>query len=103
MSIQVCMIVKVKTQIITIGDAVVMSSDIKFEGQPLTKLAPSTQDEVLDIIVKSPSKSCELDHLPTYLLKEVLKYLLPYITAIINKSLVSGYRAVYSTKTERHC
>jgi len=97
------MIVKVKTQIITIGDAVVMSADIKFEGQPLTKLAPSTQDEVLDIIVKSLSKSCEPDHLPTYLLKEVLKYLLPFITAIINKSLVSGYPAVYSTKTERHC
>ena len=73
-----------------ISDAVVMSADIKFEGQPLTKLAPATQDEVRDIIIKSPSKSCELDPLPTYLLKEVLEYLLPLITAIINKSLVES-------------
>jgi len=52
-----------------ITEAVVMRADIKFDGQPLTKLAPATQDEVRDIIIKSPSKSCELDPLPTYLLK----------------------------------
>ena len=67
-----------------------MSVDIKFEGQPLTKLSPATQDEVHDIIITSPSKSCELDPLPTYLLKEVLEYLLPLITAIIDKSLVES-------------
>jgi len=67
-----------------------MSVDIKFEGRPLTKLPPATQDEVRDIIIKSPSKSCELDPLPTYLFKEVLEYLLPLITAIINKSLVES-------------
>ena len=66
-----------------------MSADIKFEGQPLTKLAPATQDKVRDIIIKSPSISCELDSLHTYLLKEVLEYLLPLITAIISKSLVT--------------
>ena len=53
-----------------------MNADIKFEGQPLTKLAPATQDEVHDIIIKSPSKSCELDPLPTYLLTDVMEYLL---------------------------
>ena len=73
-----------------ISDAVVMSTDIKFEGQTLTKLMPANQDEVHDIIIKSPSKSCELDPLPTYLLKAVLKYILPLITAIINKSLVES-------------
>ena len=56
-----------------------MSTDITFEGQPLTKLAPATQDEVHDIIIKSLSKSCELDPLPMYLLKEVLEYLLPFL------------------------
>ena len=54
-----------------ISDAVVMSADIKFEGQPLTKLVPATQDEIRDIIIKSPSKSSELDPLSTYLFKEV--------------------------------
>ena len=34
------------------------------------------------------TRSCELDPLTTYLLIEVLEYLLPLITAIINKSLV---------------
>jgi len=42
-----------------------MSTDIKFEGQPLTKHSPATQDEVHDIIIKSSSKPCELDSLPT--------------------------------------
>ena len=52
---------------------------LNFEGQLLTKPVPATQDEVHDIIIKSPSKSCELDPLPTYLLKEVLEYLLPLL------------------------
>ena len=39
----------------SIGDAVVMSADIKFEGKPLTKRAPATQDKVRDIIIKYPS------------------------------------------------
>jgi len=47
-----------------ISDAVVMSADIKFEGQPLTKLAPATQDEVGDIIIKSPSKSRPITYIP---------------------------------------
>ena len=67
-----------------------MSADIKFEGEPLTKPAPATQDKIQDIIIKSPSKSCELDPLPIYLLTEMLEYLLPMITAIINKSLVES-------------
>ena len=67
-----------------------MSADIKFERQLLKKLAPANQDDVYDHIIKSPSKSCELDPLPTYLLKEVLEYLQLLITAIINKSLVES-------------
>jgi len=81
-----------------ISDAVVMSADINFEVQPLTKLAPANQDEVHDIIIKSPSNSYELDPLSIYLLKEVLEYLLPLITAIINKSLVQS-KVLLSFKT----
>jgi len=87
-----------------ISDAVVMSADVKFEGQPLTKLAPATQDEVRTIIVKSASKSYELDPLPTYMLKEVLKYLLPLITAITNKSLWSPrFRFLSKRPKLDHC
>jgi exonuclease III len=73
-----------------VSESVVMSADVRFEGQPLTQLEPSTQDEVRNIIMKSPSKSCELDPLPTNLLKQVLEYVLPLITAIINRSLVES-------------
>jgi len=81
---------EIDNQKLPINDAVVMSADTTLEGQPLIKLASATQDEVRDIIIKSPSKSCELDPLPIYLLNEVLEYLLPWITAIINKSLVES-------------
>ena len=71
-----------------INDAVVLSAYIKFEGQLLTKLAPKY--EACDIIIRSPSNSCKRDPFPTYLLKEVLEYLLPLIKATINKSLVQS-------------
>ena len=56
----------------------------------LWPLVPATQDEIRDVIKKSPSKSCELDPLPTYLLKLCLDQLLPLITTIINRSLVES-------------
>ena len=40
--------------------------------------------------MKSPSKSCELDALPTSLIKDNIDVLAPYITNIVNKSLLSG-------------
>ena len=42
------------------------------------------------IIMSSPNKSCELDPLPTILLKSCLDTLLKPITDIINASLCSG-------------
>jgi len=73
-----------------ISDAVVMSANIKFERQSLPKLAPATRDEVPDIIVKSASKSCELDPLPTYLLKELMEYLLPSFDYGYYKQITGG-------------
>ena len=40
--------------------------------------------------MKSPSKSCELDPLPTSLIKENIDIFVPYITDIVNNSLRSG-------------
>ena len=37
-----------------------------------------------------PSKSCSLDSLPTWILKDNLHVLLPFITNIVNSSLISG-------------
>jgi hypothetical protein len=38
-----------------------------------------------------PSKSCELDHISTYLLKEILGALLPFLTELYNASLSEGH------------
>ena len=48
-----------------------------------------TDEEILKIIKNSPTKSCSLDPLPTWLLKKT-DTLLPTFTQIINKSLASG-------------
>ena len=48
-----------------------------------------TDEKILKIIKNSPTKSCSLDPLPTWLLKKT-DTLLPTITQIINKSLASG-------------
>ena len=56
----------------------------------LVSFEPATADEVKKIIMSSPNKSCELDPLPTVLLKSCLNTLLKPITDIINASLYSG-------------
>lgn len=61
-----------------------------FDGRPLQVFTPATAAEVKGIIAKSPCKSCELDPMPTWLLKQCADQLLPLITAIINKSLASS-------------
>ena len=48
---------------------------------------PASQDEVRKLILSSPSKSCDLDSLPTWMLKIHLDSLLPVITKIVNLSL----------------
>ena len=65
----------------------VLRADVKFTGQHLTRLAPASSDEIEKLLVKSPSKSCELDPMPTYLLKQCVNNILPVITAMVNKSL----------------
>jgi len=37
-----------------------------------------------------PTKSCALDPIPTYLLKEFVDVLLPFVTAMVNASLREG-------------
>jgi hypothetical protein len=41
--------------------------------------------------MNSPTKSCSLDPLPTFLLKEMIDMLLPFLTALINASLRDGF------------
>ena len=55
----------------------------------LSTLRPCSEDEVRRLS-PSPTKSCELDPIPTFLLKEMVDVLLPYVTAMINTSLREG-------------
>ena len=54
---------------------------------PLSTFMDATEIEIRNIIKLSPAKSCELDPLPTWLLKECMAELVPTITDIVNMSL----------------
>ena len=56
----------------------------------MSDFRPITQDELLTIIKKTPTKSCQLDPIPTWLLKEHITSFLPTLTDIVNASLTSG-------------
>ena len=58
--------------------------------QQLQNFHPATIDEIRTLIKTSPSKSCPLDPIPTFLLKDCLEELLPVITTIINASLYTA-------------
>ena len=49
-----------------------------------------TEADVRRVITASPSKSSSLHPIPTFLLKEVLQELRPFITALVNASLSQG-------------
>ena len=47
-------------------------------------------EETTRYVMKTPSKSCELDPIPTDLLKEVIHELSPILTDLIDTSLQQG-------------
>lgn len=49
-----------------------------------------TQEEVLKVLLSCPNKYCELDPIPTWLLKKCSEFLIPTITKIINLSFTTG-------------
>ena len=61
-----------------------------FDPPKLTVFTQVTKDEIGKIISKSPTKSCLLDPLPTFLIKECIDILLPSITKLVNFSLREG-------------
>lgn len=65
-------------------------SETVFKGQPLDKFKTYSKDEIRKIISCMSTKHCELDPIPTWLLKECLDELLPLITDIVNLSLQTG-------------
>ena len=66
-------------------------------GAKLDIFLPATEDEVKLLVAKSPSKSCSLDPVPTWMLKAHLDCILPSITNIVNESMSTG---IVPTKNE---
>ena len=55
-----------------------------------SKFPPLTESEVEAIIMSMQTKSCEIDAIPTTLLKQMLPAIIPTVTKIINISLEHG-------------
>ena len=49
-----------------------------------------TEGEVRRLLMSSPTKSCSLDPVPTFLVHEFIDLLLPFITKMVNASLAEG-------------
>ena len=49
-----------------------------------------TSDEIHDVITSCPNKSCALDPIPRWLVRECVDQLLPLLTSIVNESLIKG-------------
>ena len=58
-----------------------------FHGLSLEKFRVVSESDVREVITSSPTKSCALDHIPTWLLKQCLDHVAPVLTVIVNTSL----------------
>jgi len=56
----------------------------------MSTFQPCTQSDVRHIIMSSPAKSCLLDPVPTFIVRETVDVLLSFITSMVNASLSQG-------------
>ncbi|KAK3088718.1 hypothetical protein FSP39_022962 [Pinctada imbricata] len=64
-----------------------LRADLQFTGNILQEFHPASDQEVMKLIQKSPSKSCCLDPIPRNILKDSVQHFLPIIIQIVNLSL----------------
>jgi hypothetical protein len=84
-------IVKIRTELENIQEqssGTPYANDNTICDKLLEEFAPATEDEIRKIM-SSESKSCNLDPIPTWLLKDSIEVLLPTITNIVNQSLAT--------------
>ena len=62
----------------------------EFTGAPLSSFLPTISAEVIKLLGKAASKLCELDPLPTWMLKQHATQTVLLLTQIVNLSLVEG-------------
>ena len=61
-----------------------------FQGHPLDEFAQLSISDVERLIKDSPTKACGLDPIPTWLVKEFVQHLAPFLTCLFNRSLLQG-------------
>ena len=62
-----------------------------FHGQGFDEFQQGSASEVVRLIKESLSKACSLDPVPTWLVKELIHCLTPFLDIFFNKSLTQGY------------
>ena len=65
-------------------------NESKMYAEEFTEFESLTEEEVKELFQNAPNKYCDLDPLPTWLLKENIDIFLPMLTRIINLSLALG-------------
>jgi hypothetical protein len=56
----------------------------------LTNFSLASEEDIRKLVKDSPCKSCALDPIPTWVLKECVDVLTPSIATIVNQSLTNG-------------
>jgi hypothetical protein len=79
-------VAKIRQQTATAQPPVITPRDARAFGE----FTPVTVEDIIDLINKLPTKSCLLDPIPTWLLKQLVHTLAPVISNICNLSMQSG-------------
>ena len=66
------------------------NEDVSSTVQSMTCLSSLSQNDLIELIMSMPNKSCSMDAIPLWLLKECLPELIPMLSFIVNKSLATG-------------
>ena len=69
-------------------------------GGSWVELGPHLTQCDLKLISYTPNKTCQHDPLPTWLVKDMSKLILPFIALLVNKSLSA---AVFQDPSYNHC
>jgi len=65
--------------------------DRGYSGSELSTLQPATLEEITKLIASVSNKTCQLDPVPTWLLKQCTQQLAPVIRNIVNMSLATAH------------
>jgi len=65
-------------------------TDVESQTCLLNAFEPATETEIGILLMSSPVKSCELDPIPTWLLRDCAHDIIPVLTTIVNMSLRTG-------------